>query len=194
MKVIGVTGGVGCGKSRVLSYLEEQYDMCVIQADLVARDLIEPEGACFCPIIKLLGKEILSEEGRIDRPRMAAAIFGNEELREKVNDLIHPQVKLEILRRIEQARKAGLQYCVVEAALLLEAGYREFLDTIWYIYASEEVRIRRLMEGRGYSEEKTLSIMHSQLSEEEFDRGCDVRIDNSGAFLETRKQIDRILA
>lgn len=193
MKVYGITGGVGCGKSKVLAYLEERYHMYVIQADLVSHDLIRPEGACYPAITELLGKDILDEDGCIIRSEMAARIFADKSLREAVNEIIHPGVKREIERRIRCAKQQGYENAVVEAALLLEAHYEEFIDEYWYIYAEESVRRERLRVSRGYSEEKITGIMKSQLSEQRFREGCRFVIDNSGAFADTKAQIDRIL-
>lgn len=194
MVVIGITGGVGCGKSRVLAYLEEQHHMRVIQADLVSHELITSEGKCFRPIVDLLGDTILGADGEIDKKKMAAAIFSDASLREKVNGIIHPQVKEEIRHRVLKAREEGFSYTVVEAALLPEAHYEEFIDTYWYIHASEEVRRERLKTSRGYTDEKIDSIIRSQKSEQEFRECCDVTIENDGAFAETAKQIEEILS
>ena len=101
-----------------------------------------------------------------------------------------PAVKRYIKKAIAAAEKAGTEYVFVEAALLIEEKYDEICDELWYIYADEEVRKERLIEGRGYSEKKVREIMTNQLSEDEFSSHCDFEIDNSGDFEETKKQLD----
>lgn len=194
MKVIGVTGGVGAGKSEVLAHLEKTYNCRVIMADRLAHELEEPGGACYQPLRELLGEAVLHEDGSIDKQKMAAAIFGKEALLQKVNAIVHPAVREAILCEIEKERAAGeLDYLFIEAALLIEEGYQEILDELWYIHAEEEVRRKRLRENRGYSEEKIDSILRSQLSETDFRKYCDVVIENNGALSGVYEQIEKEL-
>lgn len=180
LPVIGITGGVGAGKSVVLSMLREHFHAEIIQADLVARELMEPGRASYRQVAAHFGKEILAEDGTIDRTALASLVFCNPQLLEELNGLTHPEVKKEITRRIEEIQKRGTASCIaLEAALLIEGGYEAMLDSLWYIYADKETRLRRLEENRGYSREKSHSIMEQQLGEEEFRTHCDVVIDNS---------------
>ena len=199
MKVIGVTGGVGSGKSTLLDRIEDKFAACVLKADDLANELKEPGGSCYGPVIELLGEEILEDarEGaprRIDNRKMAARIFAEPALLDAVNDIIHPAVRKEILERIESCRQEGkTDYFFLEAALLLEGGYDRIVDEMWYIYADEASRIRRLQEGRGYTPQKSRSIIEKQLNEEQYRQGCDVVIDNSGELEETIRQVERVL-
>lgn len=194
MKIIGITGGVGAGKSAVLSYIREHYNCRVVLADEVAHKVKEPGERCYDRLVKLLSKEILLEDGFIDKKKMADKIFADDGLLEKVNNIIHPAVMDYIVEAIE-AEKVNdkLDYFFVEAALLIEAGYLEIVDEMWYIYAREEVRRKRLKESRGYTDEKIDAIMEEQLSEEEFRRHCNVVIDNSDSLTWAYEQIDREL-
>ncbi len=188
---IGVTGGVGCGKSLILNYLKEHYNCRIILADDVANMLKEPGQVCYKELTDLLGKKILDDKGFIDKKRMAEAIFKDEALLKKVNDIIHPAVKEYLLDAIEKEKIAGTYDCLfIEAALLIECGYKEHVDRMWYIYADEDVRRERLRSSRGYSDEKISGIMNSQLSHEAFIQGSDDIIDNSGRVEETYSQID----
>lgn len=194
MKMIGITGGVGSGKSELLSYIREHYRCEIVFADLLAKELQEPGKACYEPLICLLGKEILDEKGRIIKEKMADKIFQDRRLLEKVNALVHPAVTEEILKRHREAEKNGkTDLFFVEAALLIENGFDKICDELWYIYAEEDVRRKRLASSRGYSREKTDSIMGKQLREEDFRRHCQVVIDNSGEIEESIKQIDKAL-
>lgn len=194
MKVIGVTGGVGAGKSEVLAYLSKHYNCRVIMADMAAHQLEEPGQKCFGPLIDLLGQEILTPEGRIDRQKMATRIFGDAAILEKVNAIIHPAVKEYLLEQIAQEREAGkLDYLFLEAALLIEDGYAEIVDELWYIHAKESVRRKRLRQTRGYSDEKIDSILAKQLPEEAFYEHCRVVIENSGTLAGVYQQIEKEL-
>lgn len=194
MKVIGITGGVGAGKSEVLVWLGKRPDCRVIMADQVAHRLEEPGEVCFEPLRALLGAEVLDSEGRIDKRRMAAKIFADETLLKEVNGIVHPAVKDYLTAQIDKERTAGkLNFLFIEAALLIEEGYAGIVDEMWYIHAGEEVRRQRLKCSRGYTDEKIDSIFKSQLSEENFRKQCDVVIENNGTLEGVYTQIEKEL-
>lgn len=194
MKIIGITGGVGAGKSQILKYLEQAYPARIIMADNVAHKVKEKGQSCYEPLIDLLGKEVLEKNGEINKQKMAAEIFADKELLFKVNQLIHPAVKAYIRNEIEFERKKGaVKFLFIEAALLIEDHYDEICDELWYIYAEESVRAERLMKTRGYSLEKIEQIMNGQLGDKEFRESCQFVINNSRGLKETFDQIDRKL-
>ena len=162
----------------------------VDQADEAGYLVMLPGGECYGEIVKLFGRQITTETGELDRKRIAEIVFQDEEKLKALNAIVHPAVKRYIKKAIAAAEKAGTEYVFVEAALLIEEKYDEICDELWYIYADEEVRKERLIEGRGYSEKKVREIMANQLSEDEFSSHCDFEIDNSGDFEETKKQLD----
>jgi len=188
--VIGITGGVGAGKSQVLSLLKENFGAEVIAADEVGRELMEPGGACFLPVAELFGPAVIKGDGMLDRQKIAEIIFQDKAMLEKQNAIIHPAVKEEIIRR---CRSSEARWIAVEAALLLEAHYEDVCDEFWYIFADAETRRRRLKESRGYTDERIRAVMDSQLTDEQFRLGCDRVIDNSGSLTETKAQIERAL-
>lgn len=190
MYLIGVTGGVGAGKSAILSYIKKHYKCEIYLADEVAHQVKEKGEECYYQLVELLGTEVLAEDGEIDKGKMAAMIFSEEELLERVNEIVHPQVRIYLEKRIEQARSSKkVELMFIEAALLIEAGYKDLVDELWYIYADVEVRRKRLIQSRGYSLKKIEQIMEAQLTEEIFRRECDFVIDNSGNLEESYKQI-----
>lgn len=194
MKLIGITGGVGAGKSAILDYLQNHCNCRIELADLVAHKVKEPGQPCYDVLVELLGKEVLLPDGAIDKGKMAEIIFSDKEKLKAVNALIHPAVKEYLLKAVEEERKkAQIDYFFIEAALLIEEGYEKIVDELWYIYTKKEIRIERLKNSRGYSEEKIESIMNGQLSEEEFRKHCVFVIDNNGSLEETCRQIDRKL-
>jgi dephospho-CoA kinase len=191
MKIIGITGGVGSGKSEVMAYLEKQYRAAALRADDVGHRLIRSGGICYDKVLSLFGREAAGPDGELNRSVMAERVFRDPGLREKLNGIIHPAVRTYILHAIEEERAAGRRFFFLEAALLIEEKYDEICDELWYVYAEEAVRRDRLKAGRRYSEEKIRRIMESQLSEEEFRKACSFVIDNSRAFSETVRQIDQ---
>ena len=193
MKIIGITGGVGSGKSQVLSYMEEQFDAVICQADHVAWELQEPGQKCYIEIVEHFGREILHDDGTINRKKLGQIVFGNQEELFVLNEIMHPAVKEEILNRICNVRENGIKYFLIEAALLLEDGYKQICDEMWYIYTDETTRRLRLKESRAYTDEKIDAIMASQLSEEIFRKECEIVIDNSGDFEDTCYQIDEAM-
>ena len=191
MKVIGITGGVGAGKSIVLKYINENYHCRIIFADEVGNEVKKQGHLCYQRLVSLLGKEVLDKEGSIDKNIMAKLIFNDYHLREKVNAIIHPAVEEYILSQINMERnKKEVDFFFIEAALLIECGYEAYVDELWYIYADEETRKIRLKENRQYSEEKIRNIMNGQLSEEIFRKHCLITINNGQDFEDTKMQID----
>ena len=194
MKVIGITGGVGAGKSEILSYLKEHCNCRILMADRLAEELEQPGQDCYDQLLALLGREILQEDGRIDRKKMAARVFADKSLLEAVNAMIHPAVKQAILQIIRDEKEAARRdYLFIEAALLIEDGYAEIVDELWYIHTEEKVRRQRLKASRGYTDEKIDSILKEQLSEEEFYRHCHYVIENSGSLESVYEQLDKKL-
>ena len=193
IKILGITGGVGAGKSTILSYLAQQYGARVIELDKAAHLCMQPGTSCYEQIIDRFGKKILAEDGRLDRPVLSQIVFADRKEVEALNHIVHPAVKDYIREEIQKERKSEkVPFVVLEAALLLEDHYDEICDEIWYLYVEEESRIRRLQSSRGYTPEKTRTVLKNQKSDEEFRRFCQFVIDNSSDNVEnTYKQIDR---
>lgn len=194
MRIIGITGGVGSGKSEVLNYLFKHCNCRIEFADQIAHKLQMPGQPCYDKIISLLGDNITLKDGMIDKKRMAEIIFKDKEKLLKVNQIIHPAVKEYIVEEIAKEKKKNqIEYFFLEAALLIEEGYEKIVDELWYIYADEEVRIARLQKNRGYSKEKAMHIISQQLTDAEFRNHCSFVIDNSNELIDTYYQIDRKL-
>ena len=194
MKVIGITGGVGCGKSFIMEQLQERYQAGIILTDLVAHDLMEPGGISYQEIVSCFGTKILQSDGKINRQALGAIVFKDKESLLKLNSITHPNVKKEVIRRIEEMKRAKeVSIIMVEAALLIEEHYDEICDELWFIDASDEVRIKRLMEKRGYSKEKCFSIMSNQLQRERFLEHCERVIYNDKTKEDAIAQLDAIM-
>ena len=193
MKVLGITGGVGSGKSTVLEYLRESYGAYLIECDDVGRKLQEPGETCYRPMIELCGRQVVKEDNSIDRRAVAQMVFGDSRLREELNAIVHPAVKERVNQLITEHQDSPL--IVVEAALLLDDHYDEICDEIWYIYADEDTRRRRLKDSRGYTDERITQMFRSQRADESFRALCALTIDNSSENVQnTFWQLDNALA
>ncbi len=192
MKIIGITGGVGSGKSRILSFIEESVpdgEAVICQADHVAWDLQRVGEECYKQIVAHFGTKILNDDLTINRKALGQIVFGDEKELLALNAITHPAVKQEIKNRIKEAEKTGAKLFVLEAALLIEEHYDEICEELWYIYTDIEIRRQRLKESRGYSDEKIDAMIAVQLPESVFQEKCSRVIDNSGAFELTQKQL-----
>ena len=193
MKIIGITGGVGSGKSQVLSFLEEKYNAVICQADQVAWKLQEPGQSSYVAIVDYFGDDILNEDKTINRSALGQIVFNDEEKLQKLNEITHPAVKNYIKEQIELEKSNESNLFIIEAALLLEDHYDEICDEIWYIFTREEVRRERLKESRNYTDEKINSMIASQQTEEYFRQHCQLTIDNSGNFEDTCIHIENAM-
>ena len=195
MKIIGITGGIGTGKSTVLNFLKQEYNAYIVGADRLAHELMLPGEAAYRQITDIFGTAILSTDGTIDRNRLGTIVFGDAEALRKLNAVIHPAVKQHILQDIEARKKEGnVKYYVIEAALLIEDGYKTICDELWYIYTEKEERIRRLIAGRGGSREKWEHVIGNQSSDDYYRTNCDYVIDNGRGFEYTINIVKELLS
>ena len=140
MHTIGVTGGIGAGKSEVLNYLKDSWGAAILKLDDVSRSFLDRGGRCYEEALRLFGPKIRREDGTLDRAGIAAIIFENESMREALNALIHPAVRDEVMRTVREEREAGTEFLFIEAALLIDAHYDAIFAEMWYIYADARTR------------------------------------------------------
>ena len=189
--IIGVTGGVGAGKSTVLKYISDNYNCKVVFSDDVANEIKKKGYPAYDELVRVLGQEILGEDGEIDKAKMATAIFGDAKKLEKVNKILHPAVNTFIINIVDEERlKNRIDFVFVEAALLIENGYKNIVDELWYIYADEDTRRDRLKDTRSYSDEKIDGIFAQQLNDETYRLNADFVIDNSKDLESASEQIN----
>ncbi len=195
MKFIGVTGGVGAGKSEVLSYLDERADSFVLYSDRLAEKESKPGGRCYSEIVKAFpDQKLYNADGMMNRAAFAKEVFSDEKKRLALDGIIHPMMREIIMEDVKEKRTEGkYKYYFLEAALLIEEHYYEVLDALWYIFAPIDVRRERLKKSRHYSDEKIDAILSKQLDDREFRRYADVVIDNGGDFSSTKEYIETLL-
>lgn len=193
MKIIGITGGVGAGKTQVLEYLNNKYGASICLTDEVAKRLQKKGGACYEAIVDYFGRHILDEKEELNRQKLGDIVFSDPKELEVLNGIVHPVVFKEVQRRIRQEERKNTNLFIIESALLIETDYGTICDELWYVYVRDEIRRKRLQYSRGYDTRKIDEITAAQLPKEEFLRHCDRVIDNSGVFAETMLQIDRMV-
>ena len=190
MKVYGITGGAGTGKSEVIKMLQENFGGCVIMSDEVARELMQKGNISYQLIVEYFGRDILMDDGEIDRKNLADHVFNNKEALEKLNSMTHPYVKDEIRKLIAEAEASGeCRFVALESAILLECGYEDICDEFWYVYTKPEIRRQRMKETRNYSDEKVDSVMRNQQPDEVFFKQCSFVIENNTTLSDVYDQL-----
>lgn len=190
MIVIGMTGGIGSGKSSVCDYLKTKYGAFIQMADDIGHQVMAPGGCAYEPLKELLGDGYFLPDMTFDRKKIGDRAFKEPELLEKMNKIIHPAVHQTIIDGVLNAKKEGVEIAVIEAALLIEANYRDVCDEYWFVYTNKESRYKRLLSSRDITAEKIEDVMSRQLSEEYFRKECEYTLDNSYDFDNTARQID----
>jgi dephospho-CoA kinase len=192
MLVVGLTGSIASGKSTVAAMLAAR-GAWVVDADRIGHALQEPGTACHRQIVEAFGSDTLEADGRIDRGRLGARVFADPEARRRLEAIMHPALWEACREEARRAEAAGAPFCVVDAALILEAGQQHRFDAIVVVTAPEEVQIRRLTEQRGLSEAEARLRLRSQWSSQEKAAEADILIDNGGDLAATAGQVDRLL-
>ncbi|MCI5863533.1 MAG: dephospho-CoA kinase [Lachnospiraceae bacterium] len=168
MKVIGITGGIGSGKSTFLKSLEGRNDTKIVYTDDIAKYLMKKGETAYKKIVFFFGDDILLENGEINRNLLGDIVFNNKNKLAVLNSIVHPIVKNEIISDITNPETIGrYRYYFIESALLLESHYEKICDEVWYIYSPEDVRIKRLVLNRNMTAEHILEIMSTQMSDVE---------------------------
>jgi dephospho-CoA kinase len=192
MLKIGLTGGIATGKSYVLSVLSE-LGCEVIDSDAVAHQVIEPGRPAYVDIIDHFGRDILNEDGSINRAALGAIVFSDKIARERLNAIIHPRVYEAQVEWFERTRQRNpMAIAVVDAALMIETGsYRRF-DKIIVVYCDPELQLQRLTERNGFTREQAQTRISAQMPSEEKLKYADYSIDTSNGFEDTRRQVEKI--
>ena len=188
MYVIGLTGGVGSGKSTVAQLIEKEWNAKVLIADEIGHLAFLPQSATYQEIVSYFGEDILDKDGEINHAALAEKIFADDEKREALNAIIHPFVIAYIKEQLRTYKDTDT-IVVIESAILIESGCVPLCDEVWYVYVPEQIRRQRLKISRNYTDEKIDSIMEKQMSEEAFRKAAAVVIENSRELEEVRRQI-----
>ena len=195
--VLGLTGGIGCGKSQVAEFFRD-HDVQIIDADFVGRELLEPEHSCWQALKNEFGDIFFDHARRVDRPALRKAIFSDEITRAKINELFHPLIHEAVLGLIGEyaeglpdGNTTGL--IVVEVPLLFESGWLEDYDKIIVVYADMENCLQRLMARDQVTREDAEAAIRAQMPLAEKVKLADMVIDNNGELERTRFQVDTVM-
>lgn len=194
MKIIGIVGGIGAGKTTVAAQLTELTPIEVIEADTIGHEILLKGQAAYEPVLAAFGPSILDEQGEIVRKKLGNIVFSDTNKLQILNGITHPLIREEIERRIAWFKLAAPQHHILlEAALLIESGLIEIVDTVIAVYAEENIRIERVMQREGVSLEAVTARMKVQKSWEDFKMVADYVVDNSISLEHTKGQIQNIL-
>lgn len=194
MKVIGIVGGMGAGKSTVIALWNEMHPISCISADVIGHDILLKGNPAYEPIIEAFGTAILDETGEIVRKKLGECAFKTLKSVQKLNAITHPLIIEEVTRQIKEAKMTKpSQHIILEAALLIESGLVSLTDCVIAVYADTESRLKRIVKREGLTEEHILKRFKAQKEWKELEASADYIIDNSISLDYTREQIDRIL-
>ncbi|MFC1892472.1 dephospho-CoA kinase [Chloroflexota bacterium] len=191
MKVIGLTGGIGSGKSTVSQFLAE-LGAIIIDADKVGHEAFQPDTEPWRKVVTAFGPEIVKPNGEIDRNKLGKMAFGNAELLSRLNQIMHPRIYDMIRSQIEDYRRWGVAVVIVEVPLLIEADWTPLVDEVWVTVAPETTVLGRLQERSGLSKQDTLARIRSQLPIEERVRHADVVIDTDCTLNEVQARVKQL--
>jgi len=189
MKTIGLTGGIGSGKSTVSQLLVE-LGAFVIDADKVGHEIYLPGKEAWKQVTAAFSQDILAPDQTIDRKKLGAIVFGSEDARKKLNSIVHPLMFTDIGRRIKEKRAEGFtKPIVIEAAILIEANWLPLADEVWLVVTNKNAVIDRVASQRGMSTKETEARIASQLSDAERHKYATLVIENDGSLDDLKKKV-----
>ena len=192
MRVIGLTGGIACGKSTISAALGDM-GAVIIDGDVLSRELTAPAGPALPAIREHFGDGVFLPDGTLDRRALGAVIFGSDEARLCLDGIMQPMLRRMILDGVEQARHSGAEVCVLDMPLLYEAGLDALCDRVWCAWIPRETQLARLMARDGFTREEAEARLRSQLPADEKAAHADVVIDTSGTIEYTRDRLPALL-
>ncbi len=191
MKVIGLTGGIGSGKSTVSQFLAE-LGTVILNADEIGHEALKPDTEIWRQVVAAFGRQILTPDGNLDRKKLGDIVFGNPESLSRLNRIMHPRMYDMVKAQLEEYRRQGMGVVVLEAPLLLEAGWTSLVDEVWVTTASESTVLKRLEEQKGLSGEEALARIRSQLPSEERVRHANVVINTDCDLDELKSKVKEL--
>ncbi|TFK22739.1 dephospho-CoA kinase [Coprinopsis marcescibilis] len=192
MLVIGLTGGISTGKSTV-STLFKTHNVPIVDADVIAREVVQPGSPGLAKIKTIFGDEVIQEDGSLDRKKLGSIIFNDPHKRKQLNNIVHPAVRKEMLWQVVRYWLRGEKYCILDVPLLIEGPLWKMVGKVVVVYCSEELQLQRLMLRDNSSREDALSRLRSQLPITEKVAYADIVIDNSGTRPELEQQVQSLV-
>jgi len=190
MLVIGLTGGIGTGKTQVSEMLEK-LGAAIVNADLLGHQIYVPQSEAWREVVEVFGEEVLAPNGEIDRTKLGPIVFGDLEALKKLNAITHPKIYALADESLKKLSEEGSEVAVLEAALLIEAKWTPLVNEVWVTTAPEQDVVKRIQERNGFTEEAIQSRIASQMTQEERITHADVIIENEGDLTELKTKIHK---
>ncbi|WP_107839797.1 dephospho-CoA kinase [Metasolibacillus meyeri] len=190
--IIGLTGSIASGKSTVAQMLQS-YQLPIVDADLVARQVVEPGSETLQQIAQAFGQDVIKADGTMDREKVGSIIFHEPAQRKVLNDIIHPAIRAEMLRQRDEFVQGGAAHVVMDIPLLFESKLQHFVDKILVVSVTEEIQLARLMERNQLPEDEARARIASQLPMSVKEQGADAVIYNNTTKESTAQQLEKIL-
>ncbi len=191
MIVIGLTGGIGSGKSTVTGFLAD-LGAEVMDADKIGHELLQPDTETAKAVIVAFGQDIVKPDGEIDRAELGKKVFGDPEALKRLNAIVHPSLLQRLVDRVEEQRGTGTKVVVVEAAIMIEAGWQSLADETWVTLAPEDTVVGRVMAAKGLTEDQVRARIRSQMPVEEKAKLATVIVDTQGSLEEVRGRVEEL--
>lgn len=189
MTIIGVTGGIGAGKSSVSMILRD-LGAIVIDADHVSREVVKPHKPAWIEIRKTFGDNVFNDDGTLDRGKLAQIVFSSEEKKLELEGIIHKQVVFEIEKRLKSLKASGYNDTVVlDVPIPIKRGFLDIVDRVWVVFSRDEIRINRVVERSGISREDAEKRIKSQMTQEEYKELAHEVIENNGSLNELEEKV-----
>jgi dephospho-CoA kinase len=189
--IVGLTGGIASGKSTVSAILRE-HNIPVIDADIIAREVVEPGKEAYNQIVKRFGRDILEEDGTLNRSALGEIVFNDEQKRQQLNAIVHPAVRKEMLSKRDYYLQ-NERSVILDIPLLFESNLTHLVDKVLLVYVDEEVQLKRLIERNGFSEREALARIQAQDPLKDKVAKSDEIINNNGSKEETREKVTHII-
>jgi dephospho-CoA kinase len=191
MYVIGLSGGIGSGKSTVSDMLRAK-GAATVYADQIGHEVYRPGTQVWQQVVAAFGRRVVDDDGQIDRRKLGQIVFSDPEARRRLDAITHPPMEQMMTERLEELRRQGTGVVVLEAAILIEAGWAHLADEVWVTVASPEVAAQRSMERSGLSRERAEARIAAQLSNEERVKHAHVVIDTNCPLAEVAQRVDEL--
>lgn len=192
-RIIGVTGGIGAGKSSVSAILKEA-GAEIIDADLISHQAVEPGKPAWYEIIEEFGQDVVRPDKSLDRKKLAGLVFGDDKLKIKLENIIHRQVVAEITEKVNSLKEQGYEGLIVlDVPIPVEHGFLDIADTVWVVSADVETRVKRIVARSGLSDTEAMERIKAQLSQDEYLKLADKVIINNSAMSELRNVVEDLL-
>lgn len=192
MLVLGLTGNIGCGKSSLSNIFREDYNIDIIDADIISREIMS-NNKLLEEVFQVFGEDVKDKDGTLNRKKLASIVFSDDKKLIALNDITHPAIKNEIKRRIKDIENKGRNIVIVDAALLIEGKFLDLIDKLIVITCDEKEQLNRVMDRDNSNMDEALNRISSQMSQDEKVKFGDYIIDNSGSLEELNYKANKLI-